>query len=670
MTKKEAQKEIHRLSELVAYHNKLYYQYGRPEISDYEYDQLLAKLTQLEEKYPDLKLSHSPTQVLGDTTSKNFATVYHQYPMLSLANTYSADEVEQFVRRIQKQLPNESIEFFCELKFDGIAASLLYKQGKLDKVVTRGDGMKGDDITQNAQQITSLPRHPQAPGLPTEFEARGEIFMPLAHFEELNRLRLAHGEEPLANPRNATAGTLKTIKPSSGPKRLLDCYVYAFRSSQLELTTHEEGIQLLSQWGFPVSPTYKKCTSLEGVLDYINTWEHTKKELPVAIDGVVIKVNSIDQQKRLGLTAKSPRWAIAYKYKPENVATVLEQVSFQVGRTGVITPVAHLKPILLAGTVVKKASLHNTKEIERLGLHLGDTVFIEKGGDIIPKVTGVDLTKRKTGSQPVKFITHCPACGTALVSHYKQKLYYCPNTKGCRLQIQALLVHFVQRKAMDIQAIGKKTIELFIEKGLVHTPADLYQLRYSDIRGLEGFQDLSTKNILKGIQQSKQRSFEKLLFGLGIPHVGEVVAAKLVRHFPSIETLMHAQPADLVKIPDIGEEIATSITKYFQDSDHRALIERLREAGLQLKLTTPSSTQDNQPFIGKTFIISGTFENFEREQLKELIKRKGGKISSGITKQLNYLVIGQHPGRAKLDQAQMHNVSIIDEEAIIKMLKP
>ncbi len=669
MTRKEAQKEIGRLTELVAYHNKLYHQYARPEISDYEFDQLLDKLTQLEEKYPEFRLPYSPTQVIGEAPSKNFETVYHQYPMLSLSNTYSAAEVSQFVQRIQKQLPGESIEFFCELKFDGVAVSILYKQGILDKVVTRGDGIKGDDITQNAKQIATIPHLVQGTDIPQEFEARGEVFMPLAEFEALNQLRRAYDQEPLANPRNATAGTLKTIKTNAGPKRLLDCYIYAFRSAAIQLPTHEAGIKLLANWGFPISPTYKKCANLQEILAYIDYWEHAKKELPVAIDGVVIKVNRIDQQERLGLTAKSPRWAIAYKYQPENVPTILEKVDYQVGRTGIITPVAHLKPTLLAGTTVKKASLHNIREIERLGLHLGDTVFIEKGGDIIPKVTGVDLSKRKPGSEPIRFITHCPACHTALVSRYKQTLYYCPNTKGCPMQTQALLAHFVQRKAMDIQAIGKKTIARLVEKGLVHTPADLYQLRYNDVRSIEGFQDLSTRNILQGIQQSKKRPFERLLFGLGIRHVGEVVAAKLVQQYPDIAALAQAKADELMSIPDIGPEIAASVASYFQDPANLQLVESLKQAGLNLSQHKPTTDTTKQTLANKHFVISGTFENFEREELKGLIRDQGGKILTGVSSQVDYLVIGQNPGPAKLSKAADLGIPIIQEETMIKMLE-
>ncbi|MHB9148102.1 MAG: NAD-dependent DNA ligase LigA [Candidatus Amoebophilus sp.] len=670
MDKQQAKKEIERLTTLVAYHNKLYYEEARPEISDYEFDQLLEKLIALENQFPDLRLPNSPTQHIGGEASKNFATVYHQYPMLSLSNTYSAEEVGQFVKRIQKQLPGATIEFFCELKFDGVAISLLYKKGKLDRVITRGDGVKGDDITENAKQIPNIPQVIEHKDLPPAFEVRGEAFMSLADFEKLNKDRLLHGLEPLANPRNATAGTLKTLK-NTGPKRSLDCYMYSLLSTDIDLPTHEVCIQWIEKWGFHVSPTYKKCRTLAEVMAYIEYWESAKSSLPVAIDGVVIKVNDTLQQNKLGLTAKSPRWAIAYKYKPENVATILESVDYQVGRTGVITPVAHLKPILLAGTIVKRATLYNAGEIQRLGLHLGDTVFIEKGGEIIPKITGTDVSKRSLDSEPVKFVTHCPACGTELVKRYEKALYYCPNTKGCPYQLQGLLKHFVHRKAMDIRSIGKQTIEMLINRGLVHTPADLYSLKYQDIRSLEGFKDLATRNVLSGIESSKQRPFERVLFALGIRHVGEVIADKITQYYTDIDTLSNATVEDLIAIPFIGTEIAHSVTNYFENPENLALIDALKQAGLQLsrpQLATVSVTQ-SLPLSGKTFVISGTFQRFEREALKELIKKKGGGILTNISAKLNYLIIGENPGPSKVAQAQALGISTINETEILQMLE-
>ena len=670
MDKQQAKKEIERLTTLVAYHNKLYYEEARPEISDYEFDQLLEKLIALENQFPDLRLPNSPTQHVGGEASKNFATVYHQYPMLSLSNTYSAEEVGQFVKRIQKQLPGATIEFFCELKFDGVAISLLYKKGKLDRVITRGDGVKGDDITENAKQIPNIPQVIEHKDLPPAFEVRGEAFMPLADFEKLNKDRLLHGLEPLANPRNATAGTLKTLK-NTGPKRSLDCYMYSLLSTDIDLPTHEVCIQWLEKWGFHVSPTYKKCLTLEGIMDYIGYWESAKKGLPVAIDGVVIKVNNTLQQNQLGVTAKSPRWAIAYKYKPENIATILESVNFQVGRTGVVTPVAHLKPILLAGTIVKRATLHNASEIQRLGLHIGDTVFIEKGGEIIPKVTGVDLNNRKPGSEPVKFVTHCPACGTELVKRYEKALYYCPNIKGCPYQLQGLLKHFVHRKAMDIRSIGKQTIEMLINKGLVHTPTDLYSLRYQDIRSLEGFKDLATRNVLSGIENSKQRPFERVLFALGIRHVGEVIADKITQYYNDIDALSKVTAEELMSIPFIGSEIAHSVTNYFENPENLVLIDALKQAGIQLSRPQSKSTSTTQslPLSGKTFVISGTFQNFEREELKELIKKKGGGVLTNVSAKLNYLITGENPGPSKVSQAQALGITTINEAEVLQMLE-
>lgn len=670
MNTEQAKQEIERLSQLIAYHNKLYYEEARPEISDYEFDQLLEKLTQLEQQFPSLKLSNSPTQHVGGAASKNFATVYHQYPMLSLSNTYSAEEVSQFIRRIQKQLPEATLSFFCELKFDGVAISLLYKEGKLDKVVTRGDGVKGDDITENAKQIPTIPYEVKGANIPPTFEVRGEAFMPLVAFEKLNQERLAQGLEPLANPRNATAGTLKTLKNQLGPKRSLDCYMYSLLSEHIHLPTHEAGIQALEAWRFHISPTYKKCSSLEEVMAYINYWETAKKELPVAIDGIVIKVNDIAQQNKLGLTAKSPRWAIAYKYKPENISTVLEEVDYQVGRTGVITPVAHLRPVFLAGTTVKRATLHNASEVQRLDLHLGDTVFIEKGGEIIPKITGVDLNKRKPDSQRVEFITYCPACSTTLVKKYTKALYYCPNTKGCPYQLQGLLKHFVHRKAMDIRSIGKQTIDLLLKHNLVHTPADLYALTYEDIRTLEGFKDLSTKNVLTGIEDSKGRPFERVLFALGIRHVGEVIARKIVQYYPEIDLLAKATVDELTAIPFIGPEIAHSITNYFENPENLEMVALLKKAGLQfIKENTISATSEGKmPLLGKNFLISGTFQNFDREELKELIRSKGGNMLTGVSSKLDYLVAGHKPGPSKIAEAQAAGVLIINEASILEML--
>lgn len=668
MTRSEAQLEIERLTVLVHYHNELYHQKGQPEIADYTFDQLLEQLALLEGQYPEFRLPNSPTQAVGERSNKNFATVHHRYPMLSLSNTYSEEEIQKFIQKTEKLLQGVPMEFFCELKFDGIAISLLYQSGTLQHVVTRGDGEKGDDITLNAQTITHIPKHIQAEGLPQVLEVRGEAFMPRKEFEALNKTRHARGEELLANPRNTAAGTLKMLDPNLVAERSLDFYPYAITTEDGDLKTHEEGIHLLEKWGFHVSPTYKKCTTIEEVMAYINHWEANRHRLPVDIDGVVIKINALDQQEQLGYTAKGPRWAIAYKYKPENLATTLEKVDYQVGRTGAVTPVAFLKPILLAGTTVKRASLYNADEIKRLDLHLGDTVLVEKGGDIIPKVTGVVAAKRNPDSIPISFITHCPACSTLLVQHKDEAVHYCPNEKGCPPQLIGRLKHFASRKAMYIDSIGEKTIALLFEKGLVQTPADLYALRYEDIYSLEGFKDLSTKNLLQGIARSKQVPFEKVLFGLGIRHVGETVAEKLAQHFQNIDALIHASEEAIIAVPEVGEKIARSIQVYFQDSDHLALIAALKTAGLQLRVAMPTTTDTNKPLGGKAFVISGTFEHLSREDLKTRIKQQGGKLLASVSKNADYLVAGHQAGPAKLAIAETLGIPVLSEADVTNMM--
>ena len=668
MTRQEAQKEIQHLTALVRHHNVLYYQKNTPEISDYAFDQLLEKLIQLEKKFPEFRLPDSPTQTVGEKPSKNFATVYHHYPMLSLSNTYSEEEIRQFVQRTEKNLQGAPITFFCELKFDGIAVSLLYKEGALQRVATRGDGEKGDEITKNAQTIANIPKHIQAPNLPQEFEVRGEVCMPRAYFKELNETRLILGEEPLANPRNTAAGTLKMIDTSLVAQRSLDFYPYAFRTNALTLRTHEEGIFLLKKWGFTISPTYKRCSTIEEVVAYIKHWEINRRNLPVDIDGIVIKINDLQQQERLGYTAKSPRWAIAYKYRPESVATCLEKVSYQVGRTGVVTPVAHLKPILLSGTIIKRASLYNVNEIRRLDLHLGDTVLIEKGGDIIPKVTAVANTQREPNSVPVTFIFRCPACKTSLVHHKEDAIHYCPNEKSCPPQLIGRLKHFVHRKAMHIHSIGSSTVTLLFEKGLVRTPADLYALRYEDIHTLPGFKHIATKNLLQGIAQSKKIPFEKVLFALGIRYVGETVAKKLVQHFEHIDGLLQATIQDLITVPEVGEKIAHSVKNYFQDTANLELIAALRAAGLQFSIALTSIPTVTQSLAGKKLVISGTFQSLGRETLKNHIQQRGGKLLTAVSKNVDYLVAGQQAGQTKLATAQALNIPVLSEVEIISMM--
>lgn len=666
MTHQEAQKEIQHLTALIQRHNVLYYQQGQPEISDYAFDQLLEKLTKLENQFPALRLPDSPTQKVGEATTKNFVSVSHRYPMLSLSNTYSKAEIDSFAQRLQKSLPGAIMEFFCELKFDGIAISLLYQDGILARVATRGDGEKGDDITQNAQTIATLPNRIRVRGIPEEFEVRGEALMPRAHFEELNKARSMRGETLLANPRNTTAGTLKMIDPNLVAQRLLDFYPYALSTEEKILTTHEEGIHLLEQWGFHTSPTYKKCRNIEEVMAYIRYWEQNKHTLPVDIDGIVIKVNDLQQQKQLGHTAKSPRWAIAYKYQPEHIATILENVGYQVGRTGAVTPVAYLKPVLLAGTTVKRASLYNAQEIARLDLHLADTVFVEKGGDIIPKVTAVVIQKRESGSKRIIFPGQCPDCHAALVQ--EEAIHYCPNAKACPPQLTGRIKHFVHRKAMYINSIGSKTIDLLFEKGLIHTPADLYRLRYQDIYPLEGFNEIASRNLLRGIAASKQMPFTNVLFALGIRHVGKTVAEKLVHHFQHIDALIKATVEEITDVYAVGEKIAYSIITYFQDEENLKLIEALRKAGLQLSVTKQLEPTVSQRLAGKALVISGAFQQLTRAALQTHIKKNGGRLLTAISKNVDYFVAGNKAGPTKLAAAQALKIPVLSEKEVIDMI--
>ncbi|MBI3483493.1 MAG: NAD-dependent DNA ligase LigA, partial [Bacteroidetes bacterium] len=529
MTSPEAKKQIQELTDKINYHNNLYYQKNKTEISDYEFDQLLVNLTQLEKEFPELKLPDSPTQRVGGTITKEFPSVVHEYPMLSLGNTYSPQELEDFDGRVAKGLDGEPYEYFCELKFDGVSISLKYENGILVKGVTRGDGVRGDDVIANVKTIRSLPLKIKSKNVPAKFEVRGEVFLPKHVFKQLNKDREDIGEETYANARNTASGTLKMQDSSEVARRKLDCFLYYLLGEENNVETHEESIKKIESWGFQVSQTYKKCKNIAEVLKYIEHWEKKRNDLPLETDGVVIKVNNLRQQEQLGFTAKSPRWAIAFKYKAESVSTRLNGITYQVGRTGAVTPVAELEPIFLAGTTVKRASLHNANEIARLDLRIGDFVFVEKGGEIIPKVTAVDLTKRSGKLQPVKYISKCPECGTALVRQEGEANHYCPNEDGCPPQIKGRIEHFIQRKAMDIDSLGERTIAQLYDLGLAKTPADLYYLKKEDVMKLEGFKELSTKNLLQGIEVSKSVPFESVLFAIGIRFVGKTKEKKLAR---------------------------------------------------------------------------------------------------------------------------------------------
>ena len=669
MDKKTAQVKIQELSEKLHYYNYKYYQESVSEVSDYEYDMMLNELIDLEEKFPDSRTADSPSQRVGGDITKNFETVEHKIPMLSLGNTYSKEELDDFDGRVKRGLGDEEYEYFCELKFDGVAISLHFENGKLVRAVTRGDGTKGDDITNNAKTIRSIPLKVRGEQFPEYFEARGEVFLPREAFNEINREREEKGEALLANPRNAASGTIKMQDSGIVAKRKLDCYLYSYAGEDLPIDSHEEGIEQLENFGFNVSQTYRKCKNIQEVFDFITEWEEKRHSLAVDTDGIVIKVNSLGQQEQLGFTAKSPRWAIAYKYKAESASTILNEITYQVGRTGAVTPVANLKPVSLAGTTVKRASLHNANEIARLDLRVGDTVHVEKGGEIIPKITGVDLSKRDLGSSEVEYIKDCPECGTALVRAEGEAVHYCPNKKGCPPQIKGSIEHYIQRKAADIDSMGERTIDLLYEKGLIKNVADLYDLKYEDVFELEGFKDLSTKNLLKGIEESKNIPFENILFGLGIRFVGKTVAEKLVEHFKNIENLANASFDELIEVPEIGERIAQSVVEYFHDEDTRELIERLKKAGLQFEIKETVLEQKGNALQDKSLVVSGVFEHYGRDEIKEVIKQYGGKVVSAISGKVDILVAGENMGPAKKQKAEKLGVKIIDESQFRSLIK-
>lgn len=670
MTKEDAKKEISQLIDELIYYNDQYYQHHQSVISDFEFDMKLKRLQELENDFPEFLYPYSPTQRIGGTITKNFETVFHRYPMLSLSNTYSEEELTEFDIRVKKGLAGEKYEYLCELKFDGVAISLTYENGVLVQAATRGDGIRGDNITSNAKTIRTVPLKITAENLPAVFEVRGEVFMPTDVFDELNAERAKEGEPLLANPRNTTSGTLKMQDSSVVASRKLNCYQYGLLGDDLNISTHEEAMKKLAGWGFNVSATYKKCSSMPEVFEYISEWENRRNELNLETDGIVIKVNSYAQQQKLGFTSKFPRWAIAYKYKAESARTRLISITYQVGRTGSITPVANLEPVLLAGTTVKRASLHNANEIKRLNIHNGDMVFIEKGGEIIPKITGVDASVREQDASPVQFIVRCPECGTELIRKEKEANHYCPNQEGCPPQIKGKIEHFIQRNAMDINSMGEKTIDALFRQGLVKNVADLYHLEKEDIQKLEGFKDISTANLIEGIEASKNTPFENVLFGLGIRYVGRTVAEKLAYHFKNIDNLARASYEDLIEAPEIGDKIAESIILYFQDSKNIDLITSLKASGLKFELDESEAAGSSTGILdGKTFVISGTFDNYGRDELKDLIKQNGGRVLSSISGNLDYLLAGDNMGPAKRKKADNLGIPIINESDFQRMIE-
>lgn len=651
-------------------HTYNYYVLAMPTIGDYEFDQKLETLQKLERENPEFADPDSPTQKVGGDITKNFVTVPHKWPMLSLGNTYNEQDLLDFDERIKKAI-GDDFQYVCELKFDGLSISLTYEHNKLSRAVTRGDGTKGDDVTSNVKTIHTIPHQLKTTQAPELFEIRGEIFMHRAAFERLNKEREELGEVTYANPRNFAAGTVKMQDSKEVARRPLDCFLYSLNTDKIYFKTHWESLQTLKSWGFHVSEHSKLVNSITGVFDFIKYWEEERFNLGYDIDGIVIKVNSYGQQQELGFTAKSPRWAISYKFKAEEVETILDQVTYQVGRTGAVTPVANLKPVLLAGTTVKRATLHNANEIERLDLHQGDSVFVEKGGEIIPKIINVNLSKRKPDALKIIYPTVCPECGTGLIRKEGEVAFYCPNDEGCPPQIVGKIQHFIGRKAMNIDGLGDETIENFYQRGLLRHISDIYTLheKSDELKGIERFGEKSIENMLKGIEQSKEMPFEKVLFGLGIRYVGETVAKKLAFGTKNIDRLATATLEELTAIDEIGQRIAESIIEYFSNTEHLQQIELLKAAGLQFQAKEIEITLQSEKLTGKTFVISGVFEKFSREELKDLIESNGGKILSSISAKLNYLVAGDNMGPSKLEKAQKLNVPLISENDLLEMLK-
>ncbi len=656
------------LRELLHKYNNLYYVQNAPVISDIEFDQLMHELIDLEEKHPELYDPNSPTQRVGSDLSKGFEQAEHRYPMLSLDNTYNEQEVRDFFQRVSGLL-NEPFEICCELKYDGLSISLIYEDGKLVQAVTRGDGVKGDIVTDNVRTIKSVPLVLQKGDWPKNFEIRGEVLMPWTSFEKLNAERERQEEPLFANPRNAASGTLKLQNPQEVSRRQLDSYLYYLLGEQLPCDGHYENMMEAAKWGFKVSDHMKKCTTIDEVLDYINYWDTERKNLPVATDGIVLKVNSLRQQRNLGFKAKSPRWAIAYKFQAERQLTRLNSVSYQVGRTGAVTPVANLDPVQLSGTIVKRATLHNADIIKGLDLHVGDMVYVEKGGEIIPKITAVDLDSRSLlMGDPVKFADVCPECGTKLIRYEGEAAYYCPNAISCPPQIKGRIEHFVSRKAMNIDGLGTETIDLFYQAGLIKDIADLYTLKAMDICRLEGLGEKSAVSIVHGIEDSKKVPFERVLFAIGIRFVGETVAKILARAFKSMEALENASMEQLTAVNEIGTKIAQSIVSFFADERSRALVNRLKEFGLQMELAQEEQEGGTDLLKDKTIVISGVFNYHSRDEYKALIERHGGKNSGSISAKTSFVLAGDNMGPAKREKAQELGVRLVSETEFLEMI--
>jgi len=666
MKSSEAKERIEKLRKEIEEHNTYYYVNNQPVISDFEYDLLLHELETLEKKFPQFLSADSPTLRVGNDHKNEFAQFEHNYPMLSLGNTYSESELRDFDARIKKTL-DENVEYVCELKFDGASISIIYKNGRLFRALTRGDGIKGDDVTLNIKTIESIPHTISGDKIPQELTVRGEVVMPRAVFNDLNKERAENNLQPFANPRNAAAGTLKILDSKTVASRKLDCLFYALLTDEIIFDNHFDNLKQAAAYGFKIHDSVKKCSDIDEVISFISYWEEKRKNLPFDTDGIVIKVNNLLTQEKLGFTAKIPRWAIAYKYKAEEAVTKLLSVSFQVGRTGAVTPVANLEPVTLSGTVVKRASLHNADQIALLDLRIGDLVFVEKGGEIIPKIVGVNNSARGNEADKIEFITNCPECETALVRNEGESNHFCPNYRGCPPQIKGKIEHFISRKAMDIEGLGEETIELLYNQKLVGNIADLYDLKFEQIVGLERMGEKSATNILNSLKKSLETPYAGVLFALGIRHVGETIAKTLAAKFNSIELLMNASFEQLTSVNEIGAKIAASIIAYFGDTENIEIINRLKAAGI--KFSGTGNIQNNSGKLnGKTIVISGTFEKHSREEYKELIEKNGGKNTSSVSANTSFILAGNDMGKSKKDKAQQLKIPIIDEEEFLKMV--
>lgn len=674
MNKEQAYQRILELSSLIEHHNQLYYDQSQQEISDHEYDQILAELIGLEKEFPQFLMPDSPSQRVGGSISKNFEQLKHQYPMLSLGNTYNKEELADFDQRVKKMLGQDEVEYVCELKFDGVAISLWYENGKLEKAVTRGDGEQGDVVTANIKTIRSIPLKVKGEQIPINFEVRGEIVMPHAGFDKFNEQRILNGEEAFANPRNAASGSIKMQDSTLVAKRPLECFCYYALGDLPNVSTHYDSLALIKSWGFNVADEMGMYSNIEGVFGFINEWDEARHQLPYDVDGIVIKVNHYSQQEELGFTAKSPRWAISYKFKAERVSTRLNDIVFQVGRTGAITPVAELEPVALAGTMVKRASLHNADIIEQLGLRIGDMVLVEKGGEIIPKIVGLDIESRPPEAKTFNYISQCPECNTKLIRNEGEAHHYCPNIDHCPPQIKGRIEHFIGRKAMNIDSLGEGKIELLFDKGLLSNVADLYDLSYERLFGLEkvmesedgksrrlSFKEKTVNNILKGIEESKEVPFSRVLFALGIRYVGATTAQKLANYFGSMQALMRADMEELLKVDEVGKKIAESLVKYFKNEEHVYEIGRLDFAGLQMEQVEEVFEVSDNKLEGKSFVVSGVFSR-SRDELKSLIEEFGGKNVSALSGKTNYLLAGEKMGPAKKVKAEKLGIQMITEE--------